>query len=171
LLRLSGPRPGQFAYAATCWLTEPSTSPAKRAGPRPPTTSRSAFDYWQFLAVDRGRGRFRRHADQHVRRGPRGAEAARQALAHSVTGLTRERARYIEQMLVRGDPAQALLDTVDNNNPANLMSATAGWARARERMFAAGEEWMFAAGEAGGAAADDVRAATPPDPGGRAPTG
>jgi maltose/moltooligosaccharide transporter len=49
-----------------------------------------------------------------------GAEAAREALEKSVTGLTRERARYIEQRLVSGDPAQALLDTV-GANPANLI--------------------------------------------------
>src|SRR5919107_4997387 len=49
-----------------------------------------------------------------------GAEAAREALSKSVTGLTRERARYIEQRLVAGDPAQALLDTV-GANPANLI--------------------------------------------------
>ncbi|MBL7258108.1 MFS transporter [Paractinoplanes lichenicola] len=49
-----------------------------------------------------------------------GVEVAREALSKSVTGLTRERARYIEQLLVRGDPAQALLDTV-GNNPANLI--------------------------------------------------
>ncbi|GAB2567952.1 hypothetical protein Aab01nite_44100 [Paractinoplanes abujensis] len=49
-----------------------------------------------------------------------GIEVAREALSKSVTGLTRERARYIEQVLVRGDPAQALLDTV-GNNPANLI--------------------------------------------------
>ncbi|WP_433293607.1 MFS transporter [Actinoplanes sp. CA-030573] len=49
-----------------------------------------------------------------------GADAARDALAKSVTGLTRERARYIEQRLVAGDPAQALLDTV-GNDPANLI--------------------------------------------------
>jgi maltose/moltooligosaccharide transporter len=49
-----------------------------------------------------------------------GAEVARQAMAKSVTGLTRERARYIEQRLVAGDPAQALLDTV-GANPANLI--------------------------------------------------
>jgi maltose/moltooligosaccharide transporter len=54
------------------------------------------------------------HRDIH------GAEAARQALGKSVTGLTRERARYVEQQLVRGDPAQALLDTV-GANPANLI--------------------------------------------------
>jgi maltose/moltooligosaccharide transporter len=49
-----------------------------------------------------------------------GADVARQALADSVTGLTKERARYIEQRLVAGDPAQALLDTV-GANPANLI--------------------------------------------------
>jgi maltose/moltooligosaccharide transporter len=49
-----------------------------------------------------------------------GAPAAREALDRSVTGLTRERARYIEQRLVAGDPAQALLDTV-GANPANLI--------------------------------------------------
>jgi maltose/moltooligosaccharide transporter len=49
-----------------------------------------------------------------------GVEVARQALEKSVTGLTRERARYIEQRLVAGDPAQALLDAV-GANPANLI--------------------------------------------------
>jgi maltose/moltooligosaccharide transporter len=49
-----------------------------------------------------------------------GAEAARKALEKSVTGLTRERARYIDQRLVPGDPAQALLDTV-GANPANVI--------------------------------------------------
>jgi len=49
-----------------------------------------------------------------------GVPAAREALDKSVTGLTRERARYIEQRLVPGDPAKALLDTV-GANPANLI--------------------------------------------------
>jgi maltose/moltooligosaccharide transporter len=49
-----------------------------------------------------------------------GVDAARQALEKSVTGLTRERARYIEQRLVPGDPAQALLDTV-GSNPASVI--------------------------------------------------
>jgi maltose/moltooligosaccharide transporter len=49
-----------------------------------------------------------------------GAETARDALEKSVTALTRERARYIDQRLVVGDPAQALLDTV-GANPANLI--------------------------------------------------
>jgi maltose/moltooligosaccharide transporter len=49
-----------------------------------------------------------------------GAEVARNALEKSVTGLTRERVRYVEQRLVAGDPAQALLDMV-GNNPANLI--------------------------------------------------
>ncbi len=49
-----------------------------------------------------------------------GADSARKALDHSITGLTRERARYIEQRLVAGNPAQALLDTA-GANPANLI--------------------------------------------------
>src|SRR5256714_1032120 len=40
-----------------------------------------------------------------------GAEAARSALEKSVAGLTRERARYVEQRLVRADPAPARLGT------------------------------------------------------------
>ncbi|WP_250002960.1 MFS transporter [Actinoplanes sp. M2I2] len=59
-------------------------------------------------------------AAEGVHRDLYGADTARQALSQSVTNLTRERARYIEQLLVRGDPAQALLDTV-GNNPANLI--------------------------------------------------
>jgi maltose/moltooligosaccharide transporter len=54
------------------------------------------------------------HRDIH------GAATARRALEKSVSGLTRERVRYIDQRLVRGDPAQALLDTV-GSNPANLI--------------------------------------------------
>jgi maltose/moltooligosaccharide transporter len=49
-----------------------------------------------------------------------GLETAREALQKSVTGLTQERVRYVEQRLVAGDPAQALLDTV-GANPANLI--------------------------------------------------
>jgi maltose/moltooligosaccharide transporter len=49
-----------------------------------------------------------------------GADTARQALEKSVTGLTRERVRFIDQRLVQGDAAQALLQTV-GNNPANLI--------------------------------------------------
>jgi maltose/moltooligosaccharide transporter len=49
-----------------------------------------------------------------------GAAAARDALEKSVTGLTRQRARYIDQRLVAGDPGQALLDIV-GANPANLI--------------------------------------------------
>jgi maltose/moltooligosaccharide transporter len=49
-----------------------------------------------------------------------GFEAGRKALNKSVSGLTKERARYIEQRLVRGDPAKALLDTV-GVDPANLI--------------------------------------------------
>jgi maltose/moltooligosaccharide transporter len=49
-----------------------------------------------------------------------GADVARKALEHSLTSLTKERARYIEQRLVPGDPSRALLDTV-GANPANLI--------------------------------------------------
>src|SRR3954451_14330904 len=49
-----------------------------------------------------------------------GVDAARTALGKSVTGLTKERARYIEQRLVEGEPAQALLATV-GGNPATLI--------------------------------------------------
>ena len=49
-----------------------------------------------------------------------GVEEARKALDKSVAGLTRERVRYVDQRLVRGDAAQALLDTV-GANPANLI--------------------------------------------------
>src|SRR3954468_5892590 len=49
-----------------------------------------------------------------------GAEVARRALEKSVTGLTRERVRYVDQRLIAGDPAQALLDTV-GRNPGNLI--------------------------------------------------
>jgi len=49
-----------------------------------------------------------------------GAEPARRALENSVTGLTQERVRYVDQRLVAGDPAQALLDVV-GANPANLI--------------------------------------------------
>ncbi|MCW2811081.1 MAG: putative transporter, partial [Friedmanniella sp.] len=49
-----------------------------------------------------------------------GADAARRALESSVTSLTRQRARYIEQRLYQGDPAQALLDTV-GSNPASVI--------------------------------------------------
>src|SRR5690242_14358232 len=49
-----------------------------------------------------------------------GEDAARRALERSVTGLVRERARYIEQRIVAGDPSQALLETV-GANPANLI--------------------------------------------------
>jgi len=49
-----------------------------------------------------------------------GVEPARKALAKSVTALTQERVRYIDQRLVRGDPAQALLDTA-GSDPASLI--------------------------------------------------
>jgi maltose/moltooligosaccharide transporter len=49
-----------------------------------------------------------------------GAEAARKALEKSVTSVTGDRVRYLEQRLVRGEPAQALLDTV-GNDPASVI--------------------------------------------------
>jgi maltose/moltooligosaccharide transporter len=49
-----------------------------------------------------------------------GIDKARTALNRSVEGLTRERVRYVDQRLVRGDAAQALLETV-GANPANLI--------------------------------------------------
>ncbi|MDP9818129.1 MFS transporter [Spirilliplanes yamanashiensis] len=58
--------------------------------------------------------------DTPVHRDLYGVDVARAALEKSVSGLTRERARYIEQRLVAGDPAQALLDAV-GTNPANLI--------------------------------------------------
>jgi maltose/moltooligosaccharide transporter len=49
-----------------------------------------------------------------------GSEIARRALEKSVAGLNEQRVRYVEQRLVRGDPAQALLGTV-GNDPASLI--------------------------------------------------
>ena len=118
-----------------------------------------------------------------------GAEAARKALEKSVTGLTRERARYIEQRLVAGDAAQALLDTV-GANPANLIvvgnrglgaaegqqlgSVPAGVVRNAVcdvlvvQTSALDEERMFSAGQPAGAADGDA-STTGTDPGGRSP--
>jgi maltose/moltooligosaccharide transporter len=59
-------------------------------------------------------------AVEGVHRDLYGVEAARDALAKSVTGLTQERVRFVDQRLVAGDPAKALLDTV-GANPANLI--------------------------------------------------
>jgi maltose/moltooligosaccharide transporter len=107
-----------------------------------------------------------------------GAEVARRALEKSVTGLTRERVRYVDQRLIAGDPAQALLDTV-GRNPANLivvgnrgLGATAGQHLGSVpgdvvrnalcdvlvvQTSALDEERLFAKGTTG-AAADDVGA-------------
>ena len=49
-----------------------------------------------------------------------GQGAARSALEATVAHLTSDRVRRVEQRLVAGDPAQALLDTA-GNNPANLI--------------------------------------------------
>jgi maltose/moltooligosaccharide transporter len=59
-------------------------------------------------------------AGERVHRDVYGLKAASRAMSKSVTGVTKERARYIEQRLVRGDAAQALLDTV-GADPANLI--------------------------------------------------
>jgi maltose/moltooligosaccharide transporter len=71
-------------------------------------------------AYDEGDARTAPSPSEGLHRAVYGADAARKALGKSMTGLTKERARYIEQRLVRGDPAQALLDTV-GANPANLI--------------------------------------------------
>jgi maltose/moltooligosaccharide transporter len=119
-----------------------------------------------------------------------GEEAAREALEKSVTGLTRERARYIEQRLVNGDAAQALLDTV-GANPANLivvgnrgLGATQGQLLGSVpanvvknavcdvlvvQTSALDEERMFAAGDPAETAADGARPGTGTDPDGRPP--
>ncbi len=122
------------------------------------------------------------HRDIH------GVEAAREALEKSVTGLTKERARYIEQRLVAGDPAQALLDTV-GANPANLIvvgnrglgasqgqllgSVPAGVVKNAVcdvlvvQTSALDEDRIFAGDAAG---AGDAGPDTGADPGGRSPT-
>jgi maltose/moltooligosaccharide transporter len=122
------------------------------------------------------------HRDLH------GVEAAREALEKSVTGLTAERARYIEQRLVRGDAAQAILDTV-GANPANLIvvgnrglgaseghllgSVPAGVVRNAVcdvlvvQTSALDEERIFA--ESADTPATRADPATEPEPGGRSP--
>jgi maltose/moltooligosaccharide transporter len=119
-----------------------------------------------------------------------GADVARKALEKSVTGITRERVRYIDQRLVPGDAAQALLDTV-GSNPANLivvgnrgLGATEGQRLGSVprdivknavcdvlvvQTSALDEDRIFAARTI--EAADDGDApVTGPDPGGRTPT-
>jgi maltose/moltooligosaccharide transporter len=122
-----------------------------------------------------------------LRRDLYGVEAAREALEKSVSGLTKERARYIDQRLVPGDPAQVLLDTV-GSNPANLIvvgnrglgasegqllgSVPAGVVRNAVcdvlvvQTSALDEDRMFAKGPAE-AAADGTDPVTGADPGGR----
>ncbi len=128
--------------------------------------------------------------DEGLHRDVYGAEAAREALEKSVTGLTDERARFIEQRLVAGDPAQALLDTV-GANPANLIvvgnrglgashgqllgSVPAGVVRKAVcdvlvvQTSALDEDRLFGRGSAEGAAGDTGPAAVA-DVGGRSPT-
>jgi len=131
-------------------------------------------------------------AAEGVHRDIVGAETARTALEKSVTGLTRERARYIEQLLVRGDPAQVLLDTV-GNNPANLIvvgnrglgaskgqllgSVPAGVVRNAVcdvlvvQTSALDEDRMFAAANRPEAVPDGAGPVTGADPGERSATG
>jgi maltose/moltooligosaccharide transporter len=119
-----------------------------------------------------------------------GAEAARAALEKSVTPLTREHARYVEQRLVRGDPAQALLDTV-GRNPANLIVVGNRGLGAKQGQLlgsvpgdvvknavcdvlvvqtsALDEDRLFAK-ENAGSAADSAGPVTAADPGGGSPT-
>jgi maltose/moltooligosaccharide transporter len=119
-----------------------------------------------------------------------GTEAARKALEKSVTGLTKERVRYVEQRLVPGDPAQALLDTV-GSNPANVIVVGNRGLGASEgqrlgsvprdvvknavcdvlvvQTSALDEDRMFAK-EPAEAAADGAGPVTGADPGGRSPT-
>ena len=118
-------------------------------------------------------------AAEGVHRDLYGRDAARDALGRSVTGLTRERARFIEQRLVEGDPAQALLDAV-GNNPANLIVVGNRGLGAREGQLlgsvpaavvrnavcdvlvvqtsALDEERMFAAGDARSGVEDGAQA-------------
>src|SRR4051794_1614267 len=55
-----------------------------------------------------------------------GVEAARAALAHSVSGLTQERVRFVDQRLVAGDPAGALLETAGSYPPYLSMVGQSG---------------------------------------------
>jgi len=119
-----------------------------------------------------------------------GVEAARSAQEQSVTNLTRERARYIDQRLVPGDPAQALLDTV-GANPANLIVVgNRGLGASEGQMLgsvpsnvvknavcdvlivqtsALDEDRIFAEEPAESAAGDRSGRITPADPGGQSP--
>jgi maltose/moltooligosaccharide transporter len=122
-----------------------------------------------------------------------GFEAGRKALNKSVTGLIKERARYIEQRLVRGDPAKALLDTV-GADPANLIVVGNRGLGAQEGQLlgsvpgdvvknarcdvlvvqtsALDEDRMFAAArEPADTATDGAGPVTGTDPGGRSPIG
>jgi maltose/moltooligosaccharide transporter len=66
------------------------------------------------VAADGQHGQHGQHKEVY------GIEKARLAMQKSVTSLTQERARFIDQRVVAGSPAQALLETV-GNNPANLI--------------------------------------------------
>jgi maltose/moltooligosaccharide transporter len=127
---------------------------------------------------------------QGVHRDLYGKEAARKALEKSVTELTKERARYIEQRLVPGDAAQALLDTVGSNPASVIVVGNRGLGAAEGQLLgsvpgdvvknavcdviivqtsALDEDRLFAkhSTETG---ANGVRTTTGADPGGRTPT-
>jgi maltose/moltooligosaccharide transporter len=82
------------------------------------TSSVAARDWTRAVAGSADDGHRDRHSGNH--RDLYGFDAGAKALNKSVNGLIQERVRYIDQRLVRGDPAQALLDAV-GNNPANLI--------------------------------------------------
>jgi maltose/moltooligosaccharide transporter len=71
----------------------------------------SAYNPGQELGIVQGMGE---------RKELYGQQAAKSALAATVKHLTSDRVRRIDQRLVAGDPAQALLD-VAGDNPANLI--------------------------------------------------
>jgi maltose/moltooligosaccharide transporter len=119
-----------------------------------------------------------------------GEETGRRALEKSVTELTKERARFIDQRLVAGDPAKAILDTV-GADPANLIVVGNRGLGAHEGQLlgsvpgdvvknalcdvlvvqtsALDEERMFAEQPAAGAA-DGAGQVADVEPGGRSPT-
>jgi maltose/moltooligosaccharide transporter len=120
-----------------------------------------------------------------------GVDVARKALEKSVAGLTRERARYIDQRLVPGDPAKAVLDTV-GSNPANLIVVgNRGLGAVKGQLLgsvpgdivknavcdvlvvqtsALDEERLFPAGAPAEVIADSPGPVTATDPEGRSPT-
>lgn len=119
-----------------------------------------------------------------------GEEAARKALAKSVTGLTKQRARYIDQRLGPGDPVQALLDTVGANQASLIVVDNRGLGAAEGQLLgsvpgevaknavcsviivqtSALDEDRFFAGGAGPAARSNGGSSRGADPAGSTPT-